>query len=108
MTKSKWQAADSDVRAIVAGRHSDPFGILGLHEVDGAWVARTFIPHAESVSARTMDNRILGELEPRGDGFFEGIVKLTKLQPVNYHARNEGGEWNVLDPYSFGPVLGPM
>ena len=108
MTKSKWQAADSDIKAIVAGRHSDPFGILGLHEVDGAWVARTFIPHAESVSARTMDNRILGELEPRGDGFFEGVVKLTKLQPVNYHARNEGGEWNVLDPYSFGPVLGPM
>ena len=108
MTKSKWQAADSDVRSIVAGRHSDPFGILGLHEVDGAWVARTFIPHAESVSARTLDNRILGELEPRGDGFFEGIVKLNKLQPVNYHARNEGGEWNVLDPYSFGPVLGPM
>lgn len=108
LTKSKWQAADSDIRAIVAGRHSDPFGILGLHEVDGAWVARTFIPHAESVSARTMDNRILGELEPRGDGFFEGIVKLNKLQPVNYHARNDGGEWNVLDPYSFGPVLGPM
>ncbi len=108
MTKSKWQAADSDVRAIVAGRHSDPFGILGLHEVDGAWVARTFIPHAETVSARTMDNRILGELEPRGDGFFEGVVKVTKLQPVNYHARNDGGEWDVLDPYSFGPVLGPM
>lgn len=108
MTKSKWQADDKDVRAIVAGGHSDPFGILGLHEIDGVWVARTFIPHAESVSARTMDNRILGELEPRGDGFFEGVVKLTKLQPVNYHARNDGGEWNVLDPYSFGPVLGPM
>jgi 1,4-alpha-glucan branching enzyme len=108
LTKSKWQAADSDVRAIVAGRHSDPFGILGLHEVDGAWVARTFIPHAESVSARTMDNRILGELEPRGDGFFEGLVKVRGLQPVSYHARNDGGEWDVLDPYSFGPVLGPM
>ncbi|RYG97320.1 MAG: 1,4-alpha-glucan branching enzyme, partial [Alphaproteobacteria bacterium] len=24
------------------------------------------------------------------------------------HARNGGGEWDVLDPYSFGPVLGPM
>ena len=28
--------------------------------------------------------------------------------PVRYHARNDGGEWDVLDPYSFGPVLGPM
>ncbi|MDB5541294.1 MAG: 1,4-alpha-glucan (glycogen) branching enzyme GH3-type, partial [Devosia sp.] len=108
LTKSKWQAAENDVRAIVAGRHSDPFGILGLHQVDGTWVARAFIPHAESVSARTLDNRILGELESRGDGFFEGVVKVEGLQPVSYHARNEGGEWDMLDPYSFGPVLGPM
>jgi hypothetical protein len=25
-----------------------------------------------------------------------------------YRARNSGGEWWVDDPYSFGPVLGPM
>ena len=33
---------------------------------------------------------------------------LKKIQPVRYRARNEGGEWTVTDPYSFGPVLGPM
>ncbi len=109
MTKESWQAEESDIKAIVAGRHSDPFGILGLHEVGGAWVARTFIPHAETVSARTLDNRILGELHRRHDaGFFEGKVTATGRMPVRYHARNAGGEWDVLDPYSFGPVLGPM
>ena len=109
MTKESWQAAESDIKAIVAGRHSDPFGILGLHEVGGVWVARTFIPHAETVSARTLDNRILGELNRRHDaGFFEGRVSVTGRMPVRYHARNDGGEWDVLDPYSFGPVLGPM
>ena len=109
MSKESWQAEESDIKAIVAGRHSDPFGILGLHEVDGVWVARTFIPHAETVSARTLDNRILGELQQRNDaGFFEGKVSVTGLMPVRYHARNGGGEWDVLDPYSFGPVLGPM
>jgi 1,4-alpha-glucan branching enzyme len=108
VTKSKWQAEESDVQAIVSGQHSDPFGVLGLHQIDDVWVARTFIPHAESVSARTLDNRILGELQPRGGGFFEGEVKVSGLMPVSYHARNDGGEWNVLDPYSFGPVLGPM
>ena len=56
MTKSKWQASDSDVQAIVAGSHSDPFGVLGLHQVGDTWVARTFIPHAETVSARTLDH----------------------------------------------------
>ncbi len=109
MSKASWQAEESDIKAIVAGRHSDPFGILGLHEVDGTWVARTFIPHAETVSARTLDNRILGELTQRHDaGFFEGKVALKGRMPVRYHARNDGGEWDVLDPYSFGPVLGPM
>ena len=109
MSKESWQAEESDIKAIVAGRHSDPFGILGLHEVDGVWVARTFIPHAETVSARTLDNRILGELSQRSDaGFFEGKVALKARMPVRYHARNDGGEWDVLDPYSFGPVLGPM
>ena len=108
MISSKWQAADSDVQAIVNGRHSDPFAILGLHQADGGWVARTFIPHAETVTARSIDNRILGELQPRGQGFFEGEVNVSGHIPVSYHARNEGGEWDVLDPYSFGPVLGPM
>ncbi len=108
MISSKWQAAESDVQAIVNGRHSDPFAILGLHQADGGWVARTFIPHAETVTARSIDNRILGELQPRGQGFFEGEVNVSGYIPVSYHARNEGGEWDVLDPYSFGPVLGPM
>ena len=109
MSKESWQAEESDIKAIVAGRHSDPFGILGLHEVGGVWVTRAFIPHAETVSARTLDNRILGELNRRHDaGFFEGKVALEGRMPVRYHARNEGGEWDVLDPYSFGPVLGPM
>ena len=109
MTKSAWQAEDSDIKAIVAGRHADPFGVLGLHEAGGKWIARAFIPHAESVSARTIDNRILGELTLRDPaGFFEGEVAIARRTPISYHARNAGGEWNVLDPYSFGPVLGPM
>lgn len=109
MTKPAWSAPNSDVDAIIAGRHADPFAVLGLHQVGDVWVARAFVPHAESLSARTLDNRILGELEPRHPaGFFEGVVQVKKRQPVAYHARNAGGEWNVLDPYSFGPVLGPM
>lgn len=109
MTKESWQAEQGEIDAIVAGRHADPFGILGLHQAGDRWVARAFVPNAESVSARTLDNRIVGELEQRhAAGFFEGIVSVKKRQPIAYHARNSGGEWNVLDPYSFGPVLGPM
>ena len=27
---------------------------------------------------------------------------------LRYRARNQTGEWSLIDPYSFGPVLGPM
>jgi 1,4-alpha-glucan branching enzyme len=105
----KWQASTKEVEAIVGGQHADPFSILGLQQAGDVWVARTFIPHAESVTAFDRNGNALGELEQRHpDGFFEGELKIAARQPITYRARNEGGEWEVMDPYSFGPVLGPM
>ncbi|HLV82548.1 MAG TPA: 1,4-alpha-glucan branching protein GlgB [Devosia sp.] len=109
MTKEDWQADSAEVEAIVSGRHPNPFGFLGLQEVHGQWVLRAFIPHAEVLSAFTLDGTALGHLIPRhADGFFEGKVAIDKRQPIRYRAKNAGGEWDVHDPYSFGPVLGPM
>ena len=36
------------------------------------------------------------------------MLTIRKRQPLRYRARNAGGEWWLTDPYSFGPVLGPM
>jgi 1,4-alpha-glucan branching enzyme len=109
VTKASWQAEPADVEAIVGGQSADPFAILGLHEIDGQWVARTFIPNAETVVAYAPDGTELGHLIPRhAAGFFEGLVPLKNRVPIRFHARNSGGEWDVHDPYSFGPVLGPL
>ena len=103
------QAAASDVKAIVSGVHGNPFAVLGLQEIGKKLVARCFIPHAESVTAFTLAGKQAGELTRRDDaGFFEGVLSIRKRQPLRYRARNAGGEWLVTDPYSFGPVLGPM
>jgi 1,4-alpha-glucan branching enzyme len=108
-TQSGWQAEAGDIARIVAGQHTDPFGVLGLHKIGPAWIARAFIPHAERLVANALDGTVLGELERRHDGgFFEGKVKIKDRQPIRYRASNAGGEWDVMDPYSFGPVLGPM
>src|SRR5207302_196117 len=37
----------SQIDAVVTGRHSDPFGFLGPHAIDGGWAIRFFIPWAE-------------------------------------------------------------
>ena len=103
------RSAESDVRAIVAGDHGNPFSVLGVHKIGGAFVMRCFIPHAESVSAYTLQGKLCGELFRRDDaGFFEGKLSIRKRQPIRLHVRNMGGDWWVTDPYSFGPVLGPM
>jgi 1,4-alpha-glucan branching enzyme len=97
------------VDAIVAGTHADVFAILGLQQVGKAFVARCFIPHAEAVTAYTLQGKKAGELACRNEaGFFEGKLTIRKRQPLKYHARNAGGEWWLTDPFSFGPVLGPM
>jgi 1,4-alpha-glucan branching enzyme len=101
--------ARSDVEAIVSGRHGDPFSVLGVHEAGGRLVARCFVPHAEFVTAFTLQGKKAGELARVHDtGFFEGKLSIRKRQPLKYLARNAGGEWQLTDPYSFGPVLGPM
>ncbi|TIQ31901.1 1,4-alpha-glucan branching protein GlgB [Mesorhizobium sp.] len=102
-------ASAGDVAAIVAGTHGDPFAVLGVHEVNKGFVARCFVPHAEFVAAYTLTGKNAGELSRRDEGgFFEGSLSLRKRQPLRYHARNAGGDWWLTDPYSFGPVLGPL
>ena len=102
-------ASAADIAAIVSGTHNDPFAVLGLHQQGGKWVARTFIANAERVSATLLDGTPAGELERRDfAGFFEGEIKLAERRPVRYQAANATGDWSVVDPYVFGPVLGPM
>ena len=102
-------ASAGDVAAIVAGAHGDAFAVLGVQRAAGGLVARCFIPGAETVTAHTLAGREVGRLE-RCDaaGFFEGPLSLSGRRPLRYHAANAGGDWWLTDPYSFGPVLGPM
>lgn len=109
MNTSDWKTGEGTIASIVAGDHRDPFSVLGLHQIGDGWVARAFVPYATEISAFDRDGNFLGELEFRDkSGFFEGLVNLNAYCPVRYHAKNPGGEWDVWDPYSFGPVLGPM
>lgn len=109
MTAVSWQLDPAEIAALVAGSHGDPFARLGVHQADGVFVARAVIPGAHEVSAFSLDGQALGKLEPRGgEGFFEGQLALKRQTPLRYQARNAQGEWSLIDPYSFGPVMGPM
>ena len=98
-----------EAEAIVTGRHENVFAVLGLHEMDQGFVARCFLPGAEAVEAFDPRGKSLGTLTRIHDaGLFEGPVKLKQRALLRFFARRGGDTWEVVDPYSFGPVLGPM
>ncbi len=94
--------------ALLEGRHDDPFSLLGLHAGPKGVFARAWIPGAEAAKAHDLSGAVLGTLKRvEARGLFEGIVE-GDVQPVRYLAQGGGAEWWVTDPYSFGPVLGPI
>ncbi len=96
------------IAALLDGSHTDPFSLLGVHEGPEGLFARTWIPGAETAEAFDLAGVSLGTLDRVDDeGLFEGAIAGTR-QPVRYHATGGGAIWSLADPYSFGPVLGPV
>jgi 1,4-alpha-glucan branching enzyme len=109
MAEPKWKTGGPEIEAIINGRHDNPFSVLGLHPLGKAFVARAFIPGAQSVAAESRDGKPLGELTCSHEaGFFQGKVSATKQQTIQFKCTNASGTWTVLDAYSIGPVLGPQ
>lgn len=99
--------------AIASGAHADPFSVLGIHQFEDGFLARVFIPGADAVSAKILDGSPAGKLDAGAvSGVFEGKVDIKTRQPLRYKASRTTGDstdiWTVDDPYSFGPVLGPV
>ncbi|MCX7865382.1 MAG: 1,4-alpha-glucan branching enzyme, partial [Novosphingobium sp.] len=102
------QPPASAIEALFKGIHADPFSLLGLHSGPLGTFARALLPGAETASAFSLKGGFLGHLERVDDrGLFEGLVKGAP-RPVKYKCRAGRHTWWVSDPYSFGPVLGPL
>ncbi len=101
-----------EATAIARGEHSDPFSVLGLHEVDGRLIIRYFHPDADTVevldrktgrklcalSRVDEDSGVFAGLIPRRKKRFSYLLRLTRKIDT----------WTEPDPYAFGPVLGEI
>ncbi|WP_417310170.1 1,4-alpha-glucan branching protein GlgB [Devosia sp.] len=102
----------SDVEAIVAGRHGNPFVVLGMQGGDGAPVAvNTFTPQATDIEV--IDTKT-GEVAARlvrihPEGFFSGYIG-DRTERFAYKLRLTSGadSWVIDDPYSFPGILGEL
>ncbi|MBX7118386.1 MAG: 1,4-alpha-glucan branching protein GlgB [Gemmatimonadaceae bacterium] len=116
MPAAKMPAADrgrratlspEEIEALVAGRHRDPFAVLGIHPHGDRHILRAFVPGAERVEAIDAAEHVVAELDRQHpDGFFEGRV--TGRPRYWLRAWRGADSWVLDDPYAFGPVLGPM
>jgi 1,4-alpha-glucan branching enzyme len=96
------------VAAIVAGRHGDPFAVLGPHEIKCGCAVRAFLPDATRVTVLARDSgTVLAELE-RIDpaGFWCGVM--PGRLPYLLHIQSGERERITEDPYAFPPVLGEL
>ncbi|RVT40947.1 1,4-alpha-glucan branching protein GlgB [Sphingobium algorifonticola] len=98
------------IDALIAGREADPFAVLGVHREGRTFVARCFLPDAQTVQAQTLDGKDMGTLARLHDaGLFAGPVRVKGPQPLRFRATYaDGASHETVDPYGFGPVLGPM
>ncbi|MGJ0507984.1 MAG: 1,4-alpha-glucan branching protein GlgB [Methylocystis sp.] len=109
MTRPSWRAHPEDIAAILAARHPDPFGLLGLHETEAGVVIRAVVPGAATLAAETPEGVEIGVLERvHADGFFEGLTALPARAPYRLAAANGENAWRFDDPYGFPPYLGPL
>jgi 1,4-alpha-glucan branching enzyme len=98
------------IATLVAGRDDDPHAVLGVHPDGKGFAASVLLPGASSVTAHRLTGPEVGALDSIDPaGLFQGKVKIRAREPLRYHARYpDGGDYWFVDPYGFGPVLGPI
>ncbi|WP_108662979.1 1,4-alpha-glucan branching protein GlgB [Acuticoccus kandeliae] len=109
-TRLRDRLAAGEAEAIVTGRHSDPFAVLGMHGGGGEapLTVRAFAPHAEAVSLTDAKGKVVAEMERiHPDGLFSSILS---GKPFAYRFKMRAGDhtWTEDDPYRFGTILGEL
>jgi 1,4-alpha-glucan branching enzyme len=104
--------ASGDIHRLLNAEHDDPFGVLGLHRVDGLWVVRAFRPDAKELTI--VDRYNLKRRFPAdriaNEGLFEAQLPEVK-EAFDYLLEIttwSGETFQISDPYSYGPILGDL
>jgi 1,4-alpha-glucan branching enzyme len=110
-------ALQRSVDALVMGKNSEPFSLLGPHPISGGWAIRFFLPWADEASISLnspggerppmVTAKMVDAVKLRPEGFFEATFlsgQTTAPAPSSYkiHYRtHHGEEHEVYDTYAF-------
>jgi 1,4-alpha-glucan branching enzyme len=103
------QQLAADFAALVAGRHGNPYAVLGLHRTGGEYIVRTFQPHADRVDLISTAGSILASLERvHAAGLFTGLLPPRKRRYRLRITLHDGTRYDIEDPYRFPSSLGDL
>ena len=107
-------SSTEEVERLIAGEHSDPHRILGVHPVEGPdkslVVIRAFHPDAKTAEVLLDDGQSVFMTSIHKGGLF-GVAISGKSLPFPYRIRfrfSDDNTWEYADPYRFLPSLGEM
>ena len=105
------QRADPAAAAIVAARHGDPFGFLGMHEAEEGLCVRAFLPDAAAMAVVDSASGVVAATGKRVHpaGLFVALMP-ERRDRFRYRLRaRRGDQWQEFDDvYRFSPVLGEL
>ena len=93
------------LKAVSAGRSSNPFAHLGLHRHGADWWVTAFDPGAEALVVVQGGAEYTAVLVGVGGVFAAQVASDARYA---LHWAGFGAQWQMDDPYSFGPVLGEL
>jgi len=102
------QTAEQGIARLLAGRHHDPFEILGCHRQGAQWQIRALLP--DTVAAEVVIDGHADAMERRpGTDFFHYRAAQGDAPAYRIRRCTADGEWRESeDPYRFRPVIGDL
>jgi 1,4-alpha-glucan branching enzyme len=101
--------APHDIQRLLHAEHNDPFGVLGLQQIDQVWVVRSFRPDAKELAIvdRHQVKRRFPATRIAEEGLFEARLEgVTEAFDYLLQVTTWSGEtFQISDPYSYGPIL---
>ena len=108
MPREDWRARRRDSTHRRPRAHPDPFArARSASDADG-WVIRAFAPEATRVRALDPRRPLLAELRGAWTAFSKALSRRQGRVRLPGRGHNAHGPVRTIDPYCFGPVLGPL
>src|SRR5277367_4223571 len=92
-----------DIHRLLHAEHDDPFGVLGMHQIDKVWVVRSLRPDAKELAIvdRRRPERRFPATRIADEGLFEAQLEgVSEAFDYLIEVTNSAGEtFQFSDPY---------